>query len=279
MKTTKSYSQDKTSFNHTLRTVSNLSTNVPYIRAASPSYPSYYKSNLTKSDNEKISFLTECLKEKEEELAILNKCLEEKENELKIYKGKNKKVNIRIINDNEENQLYEKIEIYEYEIEQKTKEILMLKKRIRNLLIYLKRKDNNILILDNELRMFEKENEEIKLDNKKLTKENRKLENINQNLLSQKNYAYPNNNIITEQKRENENLRNRFDNLFNELDNYRKRNAELSKELKKLKDDWNMACKDSESYELSMDDLNEKLKKLKKENEYLKNALNKNKIK
>ena len=53
MKTTKSYSQDKTSFNHTLRTVSNLSTNVPYIRAASPSYPSYYKSNLTKSDNEK----------------------------------------------------------------------------------------------------------------------------------------------------------------------------------------------------------------------------------
>ena len=35
-----------------------------------------------------------------------------------------------------------------------------------------------------------------------------------------------------EQKRENENLRNRFDNLFNELDNYRKRNAELSKELK-----------------------------------------------
>ena len=112
-----------------------------------------------------------------------------------------------------------------------------------------------------------------------LTKENRKLENINQNLLSQKKYEYPNNNIITEQKRENENLRNRFDNLFNELDNYRKRNAELSKELKKLKDDWNMACKDSESYELSVDDLNEKLKKLKKENEYLKNALNKNKIK
>ena len=78
------------------RTVSNLSTNVPYIRAASPSYPSYYKSNLTKSDNEKISFLTECLKEKEEELAILNKCLEEKENELKIYKGKNKKIRYKI---------------------------------------------------------------------------------------------------------------------------------------------------------------------------------------
>ena len=89
-----SYSQDKSYFNHTLRTVTDITTKLPYIRPLSPSYPSYYKSSLKKSDNEKISYLTECLKEKEEELNLLNKCLEEKENELKEYKNKNNKINI-----------------------------------------------------------------------------------------------------------------------------------------------------------------------------------------
>ena len=62
----------------------------------------------------------------------------------------------------------------------------MLKKRIKNLLIYLKRKDNNILILDNELRMFEKENEEMKMDNKSLKEENKKNGKIIENLLSKR---------------------------------------------------------------------------------------------
>ena len=73
--------------------MANISTRMPYIPPPSPSYPSYYKSSLKKSENEKISFLTECLKEKEEELALLNKCLEEKENELKKYVETNKQKN------------------------------------------------------------------------------------------------------------------------------------------------------------------------------------------
>ena len=106
-------------------------------------------------------------------------------------------------------------------------------------MIYLKKKDNNILILDNELRMYEKENEEIKMDNNYLIKENQKLEKINDNLQSKSgNEKYSNKNCI-DQKRENENLRNRYNALFKQLDDYRKRNAELTKELNNLKEDWN----------------------------------------
>ena len=106
-------------------------------------------------------------------------------------------------------------------------------------MIYLKKKDNNILILDNELRMYEKENEEIKMDNNYLIKENQKLEKINDNLQSKSgNEKYSNKNYI-DQKRENENLRNRYNALFKQLDDYRKRNAELTKELNNLKEDWN----------------------------------------
>ena len=47
------------------------------------------------------------------------------------------------------------------------------------------------------------------------------------------------NKAVIEQKKENEILRNRFDDLFNELDEYRKRNGELTKELKKLNKKWN----------------------------------------
>ena len=133
--------------------------------------------------------------------------------------------------------MYEEIEKYEYEIERKNKEILLLKKRIRNLLIYLKKKDNNILILDNELRMYEKENEEIKMDNNYLIKENQKLEKINENLQSKTGNEYNNKNYI-DQKRENENLRNRYNALFKELDDYRKKNAELTEELNNLKEEW-----------------------------------------
>ena len=211
----------------------------------SPSYPYYYRSNLKKSDQEKITFLTECLKEKEEELALLNKCLEEKENELKTYKNKNNKNNnIKRINMNENN-LYDQIEKYEYEIENKNKEILLLKKRIRNLLIYLKKKDSNILILDNELRILEKENEEIKIDNNNLIKENQKLEKIKNvnNILSKGERIRETgdekyNKYYIEQKIENENLRNRYNALFEELNDYRKKNAELTKELNNLKEDW-----------------------------------------
>ena len=168
---------------------------------------------------------------------------------------------------------------------EKNKEILLLKKRIKNLLIYLKRKDNNILILDNELRMFEKENEEMKIDNKSLMKENKKLEKVNENLLAKKecicNVGLEHcNKAVIEQKKENEILRNRFDDLFNELDEYRKRNGELTKELKKLKDDSKLVYKENENYDMisSIEDLKEKLNRLKKENDYLKGVLNKNKI-
>ena len=121
-----------------------------------------------------------------------------------------------------ETKLNEQIEEYEYEIEIKSKEILLLKKRIRNLLIYLKKKDNNILILDNELRIYEKENEEIKKDNNILIKENQKLEKINEQLLEQKDcICYTgiekSNKVILEQKRENDNLRNRYNALIKEL--------------------------------------------------------------
>ena len=295
--TQKSYSQDKKFFNHNLRTMGKITTPTPYIPPPSPSYPSYYKSSLKKSDNEKIAFLTECLKEKEEELALLNKCLEEKENELKKYLEKNiQKQGINRINNNknlsninntnnDENKLHEQIELYENEIERRNKEIILLKKRIRNLLLYLKRKDNNILILDNELRMYEKENEEIKIDNKNLTKENKKLEKINENLLAKKecicNIGLEHcNNAVIEQKKEKEILRNRFDDLFNELDEYRKRNGELSKELKQLKEDSKKFYKENENYDMinSIADLKDRLSKLKKENVYLKGLLNKNKI-
>ena len=231
---------------------------MPNIRPASPSYPSYYKSSLSKTDNEKISYLTECLKEKEEELALLNKCLEEKENELNAIKNKNNQKtkinNIRKVNNKniDENKLFEQIESYEYEIERKNKEIILLKKRIKNLLIYLKKKDNNILILDNELRMYEKENEEIKIDHNNLIKENQRLEDININLLANNlcicdtgiskcnHNKQPDeiNKYYLEQKKETQNLRNRYNALFKDLEEYRKKNDELSNELKNLKEDW-----------------------------------------
>ena len=99
----------------------------------------------SKDENEKIEYLNECLQEKEEELNYLTKCLEQKEKELKIYVEKNtKKVYINKSNDSnvtlKEKELYEQIEIYETEIENKNQEISLLKRRIRNLVIYLKRK-------------------------------------------------------------------------------------------------------------------------------------------
>ena len=163
--------------------------------------------------------------------------------EINIKKTKSN-TNIKILNNKEENKLYEQIEIYGEEIERKNKEILILKKRINNLLIYLKRKDTNILILDNELKMYEKENEEIKIDNNNLINEKKKLEKINEILISKKENVLEtgvekSNKIILEQKKENETLRNRFDNLYKELDEYRKKNSELSKELRKIKEDFN----------------------------------------
>ena len=192
----------------------------------------------------KIKNLNECLQEKEEELNYLTKCLEQKEKELKIYVEKNtKKVYMNKSNDTNatlrEKELYEQIEIYETEIENKNQEISLLKRRIRNLVIYLKRKDYNILRLDNELRIIEKENEEIRIDNEFLASENKKLEKINEKLLNKKEckcdigierYSE----VVDQQKKENEDLRNRFNNLYKELDEYRKRNMNLTDELNKL---------------------------------------------
>ena len=162
----------------------------------------------------------------------------------------------------------------------------MLKKRIKNLLIYLKRKDNNILILDNELRMFEKENEEMKIDNKSLKEENKKNSKIIENLLAKRECICEtgiekSSKIIEDQKRENEKLRSRFDGLFKELDDYRKKNVELSKELEKLKDDSNYIYKEDEIYNinLNVNELKEKLNKLKRENDNLRDILKRNNIK
>ena len=198
----------------------------------------------SKDENEKIEYLNECLQEKEDELNYLTKCLEQKEKELKIYVEKNsKKVYKNKSNDTnviiKEKELYEQIEIYETEIENKNKEISLLKRRIRNLVIYLKRKDYNILRLDNELRIIEKENEEIRIDNEFLANENKKLEKINERLLNKKEcqcdigierYCE----VVDKQKKENEDLRNRFNNLYKELDEYRRRNMTLTDELNKL---------------------------------------------
>jgi len=54
----------------------------------------------------------------------------------------------------------------------------------------------------------------------------------------------------------------------------------LTKELKKLKDDSKLVYKENENYDMisSIEDLKEKLNRLKKENDYLKGVLNKNKI-
>jgi hypothetical protein len=226
----KSFGQEKT-----IKRYSNYEEkNVKYIN-------SKYSS---KDENEKIEYLNECLQEKEEELNYLNKCLEQKEKELKIYVEKNtKKVYMNKSNDTNvnlrEKELYEQIEIYETEIENKNQEISLLKRRIRNLVIYLKRKDYNILRLDNELRIIEKENEEIRTDNEFLASENKKLEKINEKLLNKKEckcdigierYSE----VVEQQKKENEDLRNRFNNLYKELDEYRKRNINLTDELNKL---------------------------------------------
>ena len=194
--------------------------------------------------------MNQCLRVKEEELNYLKACLEQKEKELEIYVDKNKKTKIIIsnrkannikTNDRKEKELYEQISIYEKEIECKNKEITILRKRILTLVIYLKRKDKNILILDNELKIFKKENEEMRIDNDVLTIENKKLEKIKDNLINKKKCTcnlglerY--NTVLEQQKTDAEKLRNRFNGLFKELSEYRKKNIELNKELKKLQE-------------------------------------------
>ena len=79
-------------------------------------------------------------------------------------------------------------------------------------------------------RNFEKENEEMKMDNKSLKEENKKNGKIIENLLSKRECICEtgiekSTKIIEDQKRENEKLRNRFDGLFKELDDYRKKNG------------------------------------------------------
>ena len=75
-------------------------------------------------------------------------------------------------------------------------------------------------------------------------------------------------------------MRNRYDNLFKELDDYRKKNSELSKELRKIKEDFTSMNNENVNYEyISGNEITEKLNKLKKENDYLKGVLNRHNIK
>ena len=137
----------------------------------------------------------------------------------------------------------------------------------------------------------------MRLDNDNLIAENKRLEYKNENLLKKKpsspeigleRYS----DVVERQKKEAENLRNRFNNLFTELNEYRKKNVELNKELKKLQEESSNLYKQNDIVDDSVntmdktrknlkDDihkLNEKLKKLKKENEYLKSTLHINNI-
>ena len=97
---------------------------------------------------------------------------------------------------------------------------------------------------------------------------------------------------MEQQKKEAENLRNRFNSLYEELNEYRKKNVELNKELKRLQEESSSLYKQNDIVDDSViimdktrkslkDDihnLNEKLKKLKKENDYLKSTLHINNI-
>ena len=139
--------------------------------------------------------------------------------------------------------------------------------------------------------------EEIKIDNEKLYEENQKLEKINENLLNKQKCICDiglerYNLVIEQQKKDAENLRGRFNGLFKELEQYRKKNIELKNELKNLQEESNILYSQSEfheegyiittktkkSFEEDIRKLNENLKKLQKENEYLKSTLHINNI-
>ena len=101
---------------------------------------------------------------------------------------------------------------------------------------------------------------------------------------------------MEQQKKDAEKLRNRFNGLFKELDEYRKKNDDLEKELKILKEessvlykqnnfssiekgeDYIITKKSKKSFVRDIKKLNENVEKLKKENEYLKSTLNINNI-
>ena len=72
-----------------------------------------------------------------------------------------------------------------------------------------------------------------------------------------------NNKIILEQKKENESLRNRYDNLFKELDDYRKKNSELSNELRQIKQELTSMNYENENYEIISEKVIKQIKKRK----------------
>ena len=126
----KSYSQDKAPRNHYLIKNSQNTCYREIIETKGIKTTQTFETIRT-FQNSKIAYLNECLKEKEEELTYLKKCLEQKENELKIFTEKNSKIKrAKIPNKNniKENELYEQIEIFENQIENKNKEISLLKK-------------------------------------------------------------------------------------------------------------------------------------------------------
>ena len=82
----------------------------------------------------------------------------------------------------------------------------------------------------------------MRIDNDVLTIENKKLEKIKDNLINKKKCTcnvglerY--NTVLEQQKTDAEKLRNRFNGLFKELSEYRKKNVELNKELKKIQEE------------------------------------------
>ena len=99
-------------------------------------------------------------KGKRERIELFKSMFRAKRKRTKIYIDKslnskiiisNRKTNNIKTEERKEKELYEQIDIYHKEFESKNKEITILKKRILTLVAYLKRKDKNILILDNNI--------------------------------------------------------------------------------------------------------------------------------
>ena len=177
------------------------------------------------------------------------------------------------------------------QIEDKNKEIAALSKKIQKLILYMRRKDDNILILNEDVKMLEKENSDLKINNEFLVKDNQRILKLNTGKISNKEID----NIIKEQKEETEILRKRFNNLYKEFNEYKKRNAEFLGDYKKIQDTTisiNFGHSNEKSFvSMNNDDsyaameklrktfnsemikLSEKVELLQKENDNLKNIL------
>ena len=163
-----------------------------------------------------------------------------------------------------ENDLNREIEKYKNELNEKNKEIIDLKKKVKNLTIYIQKKDQTLLLMDNQIKMVEEQNEQITSDYNNLINETNSL-----NLNCNKNSP--------------------FKDLIRELNEYRKVNLELNRELVKLREqsyklqnyynDKNQICRYCQVHcQSNNDNLIEKLNQLEKENKFLKNLMKDNNI-